>query len=145
VGWLSGRADRLTGTSPYQGQVRNSHNIIGPNGVGVPWFNVDAFAPPTPWAFGNSQRNTLWGPGFNNWDVALLKDFQIPGREGMRLQFRSEFLNAPNHFNLGTPNSTIADTRDGGSTVPAAGTITTCSPNCPYGSRFIQFGLKLIY
>ncbi|MDR3677298.1 MAG: TonB-dependent receptor [Acidobacteriota bacterium] len=141
VGWLSGRADRLSGTSAYQGQVRSSHDVIS----GVPWFNVNAFAPPTPWAFGDSQRNTLWGPGFNNWDVAMLKDFRIPGREGLRLQFRSEFLNAPNHFNLGTPNATIADTRDGGSPVPAAGTITSCSPNCPYGSRFIQFGLKLIY
>jgi hypothetical protein len=141
VGWVGNRADLVSGVPVYQGQDRSSHDVIS----GVPWFNVNAFAAPAAWMWGNLTRNTLWGPGWSNWDVGILKDFRIPPREGMRLQFRTEFMNAPNHFNLGTPTSQIADIRDGVAAFPASGKISACDPNCPNGSRFIQLGLKFIF
>ena len=57
-----------------------------------------------------------------------------------RLQFRCDGLDAFNHFNLGNPNATIADTRDGGLPVPTAGKITGGS-----GNRIIQLGLKYMF
>jgi hypothetical protein len=43
---------------------------------------------------GNAARTLLRGPGINNWDVSLYKNFPI--RERVRLQLRGEFYNAFN-------------------------------------------------
>jgi hypothetical protein len=64
-----------------------------------------------PWArpaagtWGNLGRDSLWGPGLNNVDASLSKDFAI--REGMKLQFLLQAFNTFNHVNLGGPNSCI--------------------------------------
>jgi hypothetical protein len=58
------------------------------------WFDGKAFLNPllmTPGRFGNGGRNNLIGPGFQNWDVSLLKNLQL--REHARLQFRAESFN----------------------------------------------------
>ncbi|HKT10954.1 MAG TPA: carboxypeptidase-like regulatory domain-containing protein [Terriglobia bacterium] len=133
VGWWGGRADRVSGSSLYSGQ-QSGHDIFS----GVQWFNTGAFAPPQPWTWGNSSRDSVFGPGFWDWDMSLLKNFKITERVG--LQFRGDFLDAFNHFNLGNPGSTIADTRDGGTPVASAGKITTGS-----GNRVIQVGAKLTF
>ena len=82
-----------------------------------------AFAPPAKWTWGNSARNMLFGPGLWNWDIARRN--RSPLREHLRLQFRADFLNAFNHMNLDNPDTTIADTRDGGTPNPTAGMITS--------------------
>jgi hypothetical protein len=56
------------------------------------------------------------------------------------VQFRCDGLNAFNHFNLGNPNTAIADTRDGGLPNANAGKILGGS-----GSRVIQLGLKYMF
>lgn len=133
VGWWPGRADLVSGVPIYSGQ-QSGHDIVN----GVQWFNPAAFAPPAKWTYGNSARDMVWGPGFWNWDMSAMKTFAL--RERLRLQFRSDFLDAFNHFNLGNPNATIADTRDGGNALPDAGQILGGS-----GSRIIQFSLNLIF
>ncbi len=45
--------------------------------------------------FGNGGRNVLIGPGFNQWDISAIKNFEI--REHIRLQFRGESFNVVNH------------------------------------------------
>jgi hypothetical protein len=80
----------------------------------------------------------LWGPGLWNWDVSAMKAFRV--RERLHLQFRADFLDAFNHMNLDNPGTSIADTRDGGTPNPTAGTITSGS-----GSRSVQLGLKLLF
>ena len=147
-------ANLISGAPVYQGRNGSSHNTL----AGVPWFNVNAFAPPTPYTWGNSQRNAYFGPGWENWDMALLKNFRIPGREGLMLQIRLEAMNVFNHYNLGSPgtqsssylNAPIADTRDGGPANPTQGLITGCYPNCPVGpygqgDRYLQVGAKLLF
>ena len=47
--------------------------------------------------FGYMGRNTLHGPGRNNWDIALLKNFTPLWSEGSMLQFRLETYNTFNH------------------------------------------------
>ena len=60
------------------------------------------------------------------------KNFRIPAREGMALQFRSEFFNVLNHTNFVAPNADI--------TSAAFGTI-----RATYIPRQIQFALKLMF
>ena len=102
------------------------------------WFNTAAFAPPAKWQYGNAQRNNVFGPGFWNWDIGVQKTFSIT--ENHRLQLRGDALDAFNHFNLGNPSATIANTRDGGLADPRAGKIFGGS-----GSRVIQLGLKYMF
>jgi len=100
----------------------------GPGGV---WFNTGAFVVPPRFTYGNLGRNTLRGPSFTNWDFGVLKNFDV--REGVRLQFRSEFFNAFNNTNFGNPNGNITNPNFG----KVLGTVTI--------QRQIQFGLKLTY
>jgi hypothetical protein len=95
------------------------------------WFNVNAFAVPAAYTFGNAGRTFGEGPGAINLDTSILKDFSI--REGTVLQFRVEALNFLNHANFGNP-----DTRQGSATF---GQITTLVPGNQ--SRIIQLGLHL--
>ena len=87
--------------------------------------------PPASSPFGNLGRNAFRAPGMENWDLAANKSFRLP-REGMSLQFRSEFFNIPNHTNFGVPTITT--------TSSAFGTIRTTYP-----PRQIQFALKLFF
>jgi hypothetical protein len=62
------------------------------------WFNVAAFNPNPPnGRSGNAGRNTILGPGFNNLDFGLHKDFSLT--ETKRLEFRAEFFDLLNHPN----------------------------------------------
>lgn len=133
IGWWGGRADAVKGGSVYSGQ-KSGHDIIN----GVQWFNPNAFVAPQPWQWGNSQRNSVFGPGSWNWDIGVQKIFSI--KERHRIQLRGDALDAFNHFNLSNPYSTIADARDGGLAVPNAGKILNGS-----GSRIIQIGLKYMF
>lgn len=133
IGWWGGRADVVSGADPYAGQ-QSGHNIVS----GVQWFNPSAFIAPQPWQWGNSERNSLFGPGSWNWDIGVQKTFSF--KERHRVQLRCDALDAFNHFNLSNPSATIADTRDGGLAVPNAGKILGGS-----GSRIIQIGLKYMF
>ncbi len=133
VGWWGGLANRVSGVSMYDKQ--SGHNIT----AGVQWLNLAAFTPPQPWQWGNSQAYAFDGPGSSDWDMSAQKYFGIPirGLESPRLQLRVDFFDAFNHFNLGNPDTTIADTQNGGLPIPTAGKIYTGSNN-----RTIQVGLK---
>jgi hypothetical protein len=101
----------------------------GPKTV-AQWFNVSCFALPATNTFGNAGRNIITGPGLVNLDFSLARNFAI--RETMRLQFRAEAFNLPNHPNFNYPSSTQNS--------PSFGHIA--SANDP---RQIQLGLKLVF
>ncbi len=133
VGWWGGRADQV-GSNVYSGQQSN-HDIVN----GVQWFNTAAFAPPTPWTWGNSSRNMVFGPGSWNWDMSLSKNISVTER--IRFQLRADFLNAFNHLNLGNPSATIADTRDGGLPNANSGKIYGVNGD----PRIVQVGAKVYF
>ncbi|MBI4874735.1 MAG: TonB-dependent receptor [Acidobacteria bacterium] len=70
-------------------------------------------------------------PGVEVWDISGVKNISF--KEKWRLQFRAEFLNAMNHSNLTSPNTTPTNSLFGRISA------TTGYP------RYIHFGLKLIY
>ena len=59
-------------------------------------FNTAAFRAPAVGTFGNAPKDVLRGPGLNNWDLSLFKNFPLHS-ERRKLQFRAEFYNAFNH------------------------------------------------
>jgi hypothetical protein len=130
----------VTGLSnDYRGEAELRPNVSGAsvsqskNGLVNNYFNGYTFSTPSPNApFGDEGRDAFRAPGLAQWDLAANKSFRIPAREGMALQFRSEFFNVTNHTNFGIPNTV--------STNSAFGTIRTTYP-----ARQIQFALKFIF
>jgi hypothetical protein len=110
-------------------QLRNG-NL--PSGDRSPsrWFDIDAYVPPSSFAFGNARRNSLIGPGQNVFDGSLRKEFALT--ESQRLEFRAEFFNAFNHPNFAQPDNFIDDGPG------VAGTISSIA----IPMRQIQLGLK---
>jgi len=100
-------------------------------GPGQKYFNVDAFAVPQQFTFGNLGRNAVQGPSFRNVDFGLYKNIFFGER--YRLQFRSEFFNFFNNTNFGNPQTGVGRPTFG----EIAGTVTT--------QRQIQFGLKFSF
>ncbi|HKU76582.1 MAG TPA: TonB-dependent receptor [Pyrinomonadaceae bacterium] len=94
------------------------------------WFNTDAFAFPAPGTFGNAGRNILDGPGFQNFNVALVKNTAFSER--VNLQFRAEAFNFFNHPNFNLPDNFLGS--------PTFGRITSSRD-----PRHLQFGLKLLF
>jgi hypothetical protein len=98
--------------------------------------NVPGGTGPNHGRFGTLGRNTFRGPGFRNFDMALIKDTPF-GRRGNRelgvLQFRAEFFNIFNIVNFGLPSNTVRGS--------GFGVISHTAGS----SRQIQFSLKLIY
>jgi hypothetical protein len=89
---------------------------------------------------GNFPRNGVYGPGFYNTDLSLIKRTKIAGT---RLELRAEAFNVFNHPNLGFPLA--ARTAVPGGT--SFGVITnTRLPTGDSGSaRQIQFAAKLLF
>jgi hypothetical protein len=65
---------------------------------------------------GTLGRNTLRGPGFQNWNFSLMKTFPITER--LRFQFRTDFINAWNHNNFQSPEARMAQATFGKNTAP---------------------------
>jgi len=107
------------------------------------WFNPAVFSAPacTPGGsgadcYGNLAFDAIRGPGHNNFDLSLLKNFAFTER--FRMEFRAEAFNAFNHTqfqgnaNLGGISNNFG-AGDFGQVKNA------------YDGRNIQLGLKLIY
>jgi hypothetical protein len=86
--------------------------------------------------FGNMSRNPGRTPALYQTDLDFNKSFSLP-KEGMKLEFRSEFYNIFNHSNLYLP-STISGTQ--GANASSGGLISST-----FTPRVIQFALKLSY
>jgi len=63
------------------------------------YFNTSVVQAPTKANFGvgNAPKDPLRGPGTNNWDISLFKNFNLAREGRVRLQYRLEMYNAFNH------------------------------------------------
>jgi len=68
------------------------------------WFNTGVFGRPAKLTIGNMQRNALYKPGTNNFDLTFLKI--VPIKERFKAQLRWEMYNAFNHTQFSNFNST---------------------------------------
>ena len=61
------------------------------------WFSPSAFAAPAIGAWGTLGHNALRGPGRDNWNLSLFKEFTLSESRGSRLELRLETFNTWNH------------------------------------------------
>ena len=84
-------------------------NVVGPTGVSNPspseWFNTAAFVAAAPGTFGNEGRNSLIGPGLSVVNLSIAKAFTVTER--VRMEFRSDWVNALNHPSLNRPGNSL--------------------------------------
>jgi Carboxypeptidase regulatory-like domain len=102
------------------------------------WFNPCAFAPAPLGELGTAPRAPVYGPRFVNTDFSVIKDFPLPFREAMNLQFRAEFFNLLNHAQFYLNG--YADTGEQDINTPSTFGVINNTVNNP---RLIQFALKL--
>jgi len=127
--------------------VPGNLNFTNPR-TGQPYFNTSLFTAEQLGQLGDSRRRFFNGPGINNWDMALLKEFSVHDR--LHFEFRAEFFNAFNHTQfvatsgLGSPST---------GTCVASGPGESCSgPGSSFGiissardPRIGQLALKFIF
>jgi hypothetical protein len=122
----------------------NGSSLIRPDLVGNPngphclpntFFNTCAFAAPAAGELGDASRAPLSGPGYNNTDLSMVKNFAF--NERFKMQFRSEFFNLFNHpnFYLGGGPTGMQDIASTGTFGVVNGTVGN--------PRVMQFVLRL--
>jgi hypothetical protein len=77
---------------------------------GQPAFNTTLFSLPPLGSPGNADRRFFYGPGMNNWDMALIKETHFT--ESKALEFRMETFNTFNHAQFFGPNSVDGNIND---------------------------------
>jgi hypothetical protein len=88
---------------------------------------------------GNTPPTLTYGPGFENWDLSVYKEFRL-GSESRVLQFRIETFNTFNHFNPANPNTSLTyNFATGAQTNASFGTITASQNNSRRSSVSLRF------
>ena len=102
------------------------------------FFNPNVFSLPAIGQVGTSWNGAAYyGPGVNNWDIVLSKNFRI--KERADLQLRTETYNTFNHAQWSTVNSAAQfDPATGAQVNSALGMVTA-----DRGPRLMQLALRL--
>jgi len=135
-------------------------DLIGPvktTGNPTQWISnpIGTFALPAAGTLGNLGRNTIYGPGFTDVDLSLVKNTKLTER--VNLQFRADAFDLFNHPNFGQPGPlagngatiitfTPVTGQPGVFTIPASfsSIASTRFPTADSGSsRQLQLALKL--
>jgi len=119
-------------------EVRDDYFGLGTNNAS--FFNIPIHVPggtgPNQGVFGTLRRNTFRGPGYHDFDFAMIKDTPFGHRGNAELgtvEFRAEFFNVFNIVNFSLPSNIVRGS--------GFGIISKTSGT----SRQIQFSLKVIY
>ena len=101
---------------------------------GGTYFNTSLFSDEPLGQIGSAKRRFFYGPGLNNWDMALLKDTKLT--ESKTIQFRFEAFNIWNH------------TQFSGQLSPGFGVFGSSGfgvISAAYDPRILQAGLKFLF
>ncbi len=135
-------ADRpdLVATPKLSTSGTNAADYFGRGADNASFFSIPINLPggtgPSQGYFGTLGRNTFRGPGYRNFDIALIKDTPFGTRGGAELgtvEFRAEFFNIFNFTNFGLPSNVVRGS--------GFGYISKTSGT----SRQIQFSLKILF
>jgi hypothetical protein len=123
----SGSSESGTGRPDYVSNP-NSH---APH-TRVQWFDTAAYAavPAGEYRGGNAGIGQIKGPGYENVDIALFRNFRIT--EAVKFQLRAEAFNAFNHTNFNALSTTTSASNYGQVTGAAA-------------NRVVQFAGKITF
>ncbi len=130
---LQGSAPEITGFYSSRPDLISNPNANQPHTPNE-WVSRSPFLQLNPITqagqFGNEGRNVVRGPGIEDVDFSMLKDFNFG--ETRRLQFRAECFNLLNHPNFGLPENDLES--------PAFGQILQAGP-----PRLLQLALKFLF
>ncbi|MGI9107659.1 MAG: carboxypeptidase regulatory-like domain-containing protein [Pyrinomonadaceae bacterium] len=135
VALLSEIDNSNTGRSALGFGANDRPNVAGDPASGArrtpeQWFNPAAFSFPAFGTFGNSGRNILDGPDYQNVNASLLKNTRLGER--LNLQLRLEAFNLFNRPNFNLPDNFLGS--------PTFGQILSARD-----PRHLQFGAKLLF
>jgi hypothetical protein len=136
--------------NPFAG---TSHKIVTTDSGSkiVQWFNPAAYVEPDANTWGTVARNSLYGPGYADVDLSVLKNTKFNIADfPLNVQFRAEMFNLVNRLNLASPgcNQLCNDYFGGGSFGQSGSTIGSgnFSPGIGPGEPFnVQLAMKLIF
>jgi hypothetical protein len=103
------RVRQISGNSVYITNAQSNSSGTKP-GFGT---GPAAFAPETLGSFGNTRRNPFHGPGINNTNMIVAKNFMLVPERNVSLQIRLESDNVFNHTQFGNPTSSFTSSRFG--------------------------------
>jgi hypothetical protein len=128
--------------------IPNSQNRPDQTGAGhnphtvAEWFDTSIYSTPAcltgPDCWGNSGRNSIFGPGRDNWNISLFKNFVLSETRGSNIQFRAEFFNIWNHTQLDASSANGGVSNNYGAS--DFGQIKAA-----YDPRIIQLALKIYF
>src|SRR5207237_519174 len=114
------------------GQQRVNQLLLNPYGDKTVknYLNPAAFALPSLGTLGNVGRNSVRGPGYRQFDIAVSRNFQV--REAQRMELRVEAFNVTNSVFMDKPTTNISSNTFG----------QVLSSRDP---RIMQFALKYVF
>ncbi len=115
----------------FAGASTNRHAYV--TGGTSFFINPAAFSAPTLGTFGSCRPRAWHGPGLEDEDISLFKQF--PVTEGTKIETRFEFFNAFNHPSFGNPAANISTS---GSNFGKVSSTTV-------GPRIIQIAIKYYF
>jgi hypothetical protein len=135
---LTGAAQNFNGTIGGNNRPNLTGSIAYPNsqvaGVnqGIQYFDPTAFTAPTAGTYGTLGHNALRGPGRDNWNISLFKNFNLSESRGSRLELRVETFNTWNHTQFNGVDTGLGDSRFGRFT-------------SAFDPRILQLGAKIYF
>jgi len=128
---------RPNGVNPFSvdlpqaipGPLNLNHNPRNGN----PYFNISLFGLQPLGTVGNVSPRYFFGPGLDNWDMALQKYVSVT--ETSRLEFRLEAFNVFNHTQFFGPNAVAGDVN-----ASSFGQINSSDP-----PRILQVAAKFVF
>jgi len=137
--------------NPFAGQTHKIQtNSSG--GKFVQWLNPNAFVQPAANTWGTIGRNSLFGPGYEDFDLSVFKNTKFDIHDfPVNVQFRAEMYNLFNRLNLASPACTqLCNDYFGsgsgfgttGSTIGAGNFSPGIGPGEPFN---VQLALKIIF
>lgn len=120
----------------------HSHHL--PAGQFPLWFNPAAFAVPANGSFGNFRRNSIYGPGVDNWNFSVFKNFPIT-EGGSHIQLRFEGYNVFNHTQWANVNNGLSTSAAPGTTYSGANAGSSGQINSARDPRVLQLGGKFYF
>jgi hypothetical protein len=117
------------------------------------WFNPDLLGQVTvaqlaannePGMFGYMGKYAMTGPGSNNWDLAILRNFELPWfhAEHSSVQFRAESFNTFNHPQWNGVNLFCSSLTAPGAACNGSNNIGNGEVSSAAAPRILQLGLK---
>jgi hypothetical protein len=116
---LTGAAQNFNGTiggsnrPNLTGSISYVNSQVAGVNQGIQYFDPTAFTAPAAGTYGTLGHNALRGPGRDNWNISLFKNFTLSESRGSRLELRVESFNTWNHTQFNVVDTGLGDSRFG--------------------------------